>query len=255
MQKKISIIFFILILLLSTFVLLEQMNVTNIIPDISIAKYFIPTYSIFILIFSFVFVIFIIKLSNKKPIETVKIVYKEAENNNNINTKIEKEEEKKEDHTKTIENQVQTAIKGLSEINNIKKYSETLLQNLANPYNLAQGIVFLLDNKDKLFKIAGTYAFFSENTNIEFKIGEGITGQVAKNKQFIYIDNIPENYITILSGLGKGNPNYLIIFPIILENEVIGLVEFATFSPIKNFSEKVFTKISNIIAKDIIKIK
>ena len=247
MRKKISIIIFILLILISIFVLISQ-NIFGIIPqDFALNKFIIPIYIFLVIIIVIIFLIIIFKFAAQKPKEIVKIVHKY----------IEKEEEQKkqtdskDDNIVKINKLVSDSILGLKEIKNSKKYSEKLLINLSKSFDIVQGIVFLFDSKEEVFKTNAVYAFYSEDTYKEFKMGEGITGQVAKNKKLIYIDNVPENYIKILSGLGKGSPSYLLIFPIILNNKVLGIVEFATFSPISEFSEEVFIEISEEIAVDI----
>lgn len=59
--------------------------------------------------------------------------------------------------------------------------------------------------------------------------GEGLIGAVAIEKQYFYTDRIPDNYLTITSGLGRANPRYLLIVPILLDDEVFGILELASF--------------------------
>jgi two-component system chemotaxis sensor kinase CheA len=43
------------------------------------------------------------------------------------------------------------------------------------------------------------------------------------------------------SGLGKSTPNYLLLVPVIAENETIGVVELASFKPFTNEIIDLFT--------------
>ncbi|MDH6371240.1 two-component system chemotaxis sensor kinase CheA [Paenibacillus sp. PastF-3] len=65
-----------------------------------------------------------------------------------------------------------------------------------------------------------------------FQIGEGLVGQCAKEARLMHIQDLPENYINIQSGLGVSAPKSLLLFPVSFSDEVVAVVEIATFSPL-----------------------
>jgi len=160
---------------------------------------------------------------------------------------IRKEEEEKQ----RINQQVNKVASNLPEPENLRLFAEKLLSNIAKDFEVVQGMVFVKSTKDDLYNIAGTYAFYSEREISSFKYGEGITGQVAKNKKFLNINNVPKNYITILSGLGNSSPKYLFIFPIIYLDQTVAVVELASFKEFDLRAERVFTELSDILGHKI----
>ncbi len=123
-------------------------------------------------------------------------------------------------------------------------YGEHLLANIAKNVEIVQGLLYLKDIQTELFKFKAGYAFYSETTPPEYREGESLAGQVAKNKKLINIDSIPEGYITILSGLGKGTPKHLIIAPILSpDNKTIGIFELASFKPFTGEHEELFSQL------------
>ena len=68
-----------------------------------------------------------------------------------------------------------------------------------------------------------------EGETITYRFGEGLAGQVAKQGECVVMDTVPEGYLEILSGLGKASPTHLMILPIKLEAQVVGVVEIASF--------------------------
>jgi putative methionine-R-sulfoxide reductase with GAF domain len=82
--------------------------------------------------------------------------------------------------------------------------------------------------------MAAKYAYFSAENPPDFLLGEGLSGQVAKNQKALRINDIPETHLNIVSGLGKGKPKNIIIFPILFDEELFGIIELASFI---NFSE------------------
>ncbi|MEU6084782.1 HAMP domain-containing protein [Streptomyces sp. NPDC047108] len=61
-------------------------------------------------------------------------------------------------------------------------------------------------------------------------IGRGLIAQAALEKTRILITDVPPDYITVNSGLGAAPPASIVILPIIFEDEVLGVIELASFS-------------------------
>lgn len=108
-------------------------------------------------------------------------------------------------------------------------FAESLLAMLSKEFEVVQGLYFSLDKKSGNFIKVADYAYYSDIPPREFMIGETISGQVAKNQKTMKITDIPEGYITVLSGLGSSSPSNLLIMPVINENETTGIVELAFF--------------------------
>jgi PAS domain S-box-containing protein len=53
-------------------------------------------------------------------------------------------------------------------------------------------------------------------------------GACAAEKDIIMLTEIPQEYIEITSGLGGTNPNFLLLTPLINEDEVMGVIEIAS---------------------------
>jgi len=142
---------------------------------------------------------------------------------------------------------VEKLLSGLEAEKKEKDFFEKLLKNLSEKYNIVQGIVFLKDKKDKKYKKAATYAFYKEGETREFEEEIGISGQVAANRELLNISELPDKYLTVLSGLGNSSPNHLIIFPILYKNKSIGIVEIATFTKINKHNEEILMNFTEIL--------
>ncbi|MFJ6483652.1 HAMP domain-containing protein [Streptomyces sp. NPDC091682] len=62
-----------------------------------------------------------------------------------------------------------------------------------------------------------------------FALGESLVGQAARSHRTIATDQVPAGYV-ISSGLGHTTPGSLIILPIVVEDQVLGVIELASFS-------------------------
>ena len=79
-------------------------------------------------------------------------------------------------------------------------------------------------------KLLASYAY-KERKNIDnrFKLGEGLVGQCALEKEKILLTNVPADYIQITSGLGEATPLNIIVLPVVFEGQVKAVMELATF--------------------------
>jgi putative methionine-R-sulfoxide reductase with GAF domain len=134
----------------------------------------------------------------------------------------------------------------------IEDYAERILQNLAKQFELVLAIFYLKNEKTSVFQPLSTFAWSSDTPPASFIMGEGLTGQVAKNKVLMKVDNIPDDYINILSGLGSGSPKNLLIVPLLLNKETIAIIELASFKEFDKVTEWTVKYLAKIIANSII---
>ncbi|AWZ06043.1 MULTISPECIES: HAMP domain-containing protein [unclassified Streptomyces] len=62
-----------------------------------------------------------------------------------------------------------------------------------------------------------------------FALGRSLVGQAARSHRIIATDQVPGGYV-ISSGLGHTTPGSLIILPIVVDDQALGVIELASFS-------------------------
>ncbi len=141
----------------------------------------------------------------------------------------------------------------------LKELSDKFLSSLVKYIEANQGMIFLLNNEEKgkeQLELLSAYAWnrkkFIERT---VQIGEGLIGQAAIEKDKIYIKDVPDNYISITSGLGDANPRCLLIMPMISNDELFGVIELASFREFREYEIEFVEKLSEIIASTISRVK
>ena len=70
-----------------------------------------------------------------------------------------------------------------------------------------------------------------KNLSREWRVGEGLVGQAAFEKQRILVANLPDDYIQIVSGLGQARARNIVLLPILFEGQVKAVIELASFEP------------------------
>ena len=90
----------------------------------------------------------------------------------------------------------------------------------------------------------------------KFKFAEGLVGQAAAEKDTVLRTEIPDEYVTITSGiLGDQRPKCILIVPLITNEEVYGVLEFAGFRKFDPSQVKFVQELSLILARTIFNIK
>lgn len=121
---------------------------------------------------------------------------------------------------------------------------------------VVQGSFYFYDEERKAIVNLASYAYNRRKyVNQEFRIGEGLIGQCAYEKDIIYRTEIPDDYFTITSGiLGDQKPQELIIIPLITDEKLYGILEFASISEIPPLTIRFFKDLAEIIARTIFNI-
>jgi signal transduction histidine kinase/HAMP domain-containing protein/CheY-like chemotaxis protein len=113
--------------------------------------------------------------------------------------------------------------------------AELIMDELAPLTGAQHGTFFLTeptaDGDTQLRLIAGYGLRADKTAPIQYRLGQSLIGQVARSKRSIVVANLPEGYVTISSGLGEAPPANLAIVPILFEDQVLGVIELASFTP------------------------
>lgn len=126
------------------------------------------------------------------------------------------------------------------------------LQSICKQLDAGQGAIYQVqqENETRFVELKAGYALtMTENTTVRYNFGEGLIGQAATNAQLLYLDEVPEGYIKIISGLGSASPRYLIIAPVKKEETVLGILEIASFSPFNADQRKFVEQGAQLIAE------
>jgi hypothetical protein len=81
--------------------------------------------------------------------------------------------------------------------------------------------------------------------------GEGLVGQSWIEKEIINITEVPNDYVSITSGLGEANPSNILIIPLKANNIVYGIIEIASFDLFEPYKIAFLDKIAESIASAI----
>jgi signal transduction histidine kinase/CheY-like chemotaxis protein/HAMP domain-containing protein len=115
----------------------------------------------------------------------------------------------------------------------LRTVSGMILSELAPLLSVQHGVFYTLDDADDepVLRYQAGYGF-SERKHLatQFRLGEGLVGQCAVEKERILLTDVPADYVRITSGLGESIPLNIIVLPILFEGSIKAVVELASFS-------------------------
>ena len=147
-----------------------------------------------------------------------------------------------------------TIIQTLSQASNEKDAQQLTLQAICKQLEAGQGALYrIIDEGGKrIIELKLGYALsIGESTIIKYEIGEGLIGQAAASGNTLYVDDVPDGYIKIVSGLGSASPRHLLIVPVKKNNQVLGIVELASFTEVSEDQRKFVEEAGQLLADKI----
>jgi signal transduction histidine kinase/DNA-binding response OmpR family regulator len=107
-----------------------------------------------------------------------------------------------------------------------------ILSELAPVVNAQQAMFYLLDTaqEEAQLVLLASYAYQPPRTvGTKIRLGEGLVGQCAVEREQILLTNVPPDYTHIGSGLGSAPPRSIIVLPVLFEGQVKAVLELASF--------------------------
>ncbi|HEV2609156.1 MAG TPA: HAMP domain-containing protein [Noviherbaspirillum sp.] len=106
-----------------------------------------------------------------------------------------------------------------------------ILSELAPLVSAHHGVFYMMDSTeaDARLQLIASYGYRSSNNLARsFRPGEGLVGQCAREKQRIWLTDVPRDYIVVSSGLGAAPPTNIVVLPILFEQQVKAVIEIAS---------------------------
>jgi putative methionine-R-sulfoxide reductase with GAF domain len=145
-------------------------------------------------------------------------------------------------------------ISSLEQAHDKKEILEAGLNTICKQLDAGQGAMYVaseIEGKRTVELQTGYALHIGESTTISYEFGEGLIGQAATSGQSLYVDDVPEGYIKIVSGLGTASPRYLLIVPVKHSGQVLGVMEVAAFAAISDNQRKFAEESAQLVANKI----
>jgi hypothetical protein len=137
----------------------------------------------------------------------------------------------------------------MSSHSQIKPMCEDMIAKIVKYVKAAQGGIFILNDAKEL-ELMACYAFERKKYITKTLLpGEGLVGQCFIEAHRIYMTKVPHEYVRITSGLGGATPDCVLIIPLKLKDETLGVLELASFKPFKPYQLDFMDKAAEALAQ------
>lgn len=127
-----------------------------------------------------------------------------------------------------------------------------LIQNLCLILDAKIGLLFLVrqENLESILYPAGSYAspVLPENSFREYRLGEGLIGQVAIDRQNLVLNSVTEENIRIQSGLIDFAPQSVVLSPFSFNTEIRGVIELGFTNSVTSVQQELLIQTQEAIA-------
>ena len=117
----------------------------------------------------------------------------------------------------------------------LKTVSKLIMSELTPTVSAQHGAFYLLESledesAESELRLISSYGYQPRKGVADrFQLGEGLVGQAAVEKKSILLEDPPDSYIKVASGLGEATPVNIIVLPVVFEERVLAVIELASF--------------------------
>ncbi|CAM5587364.1 Sensor histidine kinase RcsC [Streptomyces griseoloalbus] len=132
--------------------------------------------------------------------------------------------------------------------------AELIMDELVPLVSAQYGAFYLADDGEDgpELRLVGSYGYPDDDerpTRIPF--GKTLVGQAARSRRTILVDQLPPDYVTISSGLGQVVPTALVLLPIVVEGQVLGVIELASVTPFTQIHQDFLAQLMETIGVNV----
>jgi CheY-like chemotaxis protein/HAMP domain-containing protein/GAF domain-containing protein len=145
---------------------------------------------------------------------------------------------------------------GVNQLNNALM-GEALLQEtcqkavsfVARFVEAGHGVLYTYNPDQHVLNLSGSFAFTEQDRLAsQFRLGEGVIGQVAQDRQPILLKNLKRADRLINTGTVSEPPLNTYTFPLLYNDELYGVLELASFEPFDEAKQNFLTSANRVIA-------
>jgi CheY-like chemotaxis protein/CHASE3 domain sensor protein len=131
----------------------------------------------------------------------------------------------------------------LQQAGNHRDFAECFTSALAPLLHAGVSLFYAYDESRQRLDLLGSYGLRLQNSPDAYMPGEGLVGQCALTRQPMTVDDVPENYLRIASGSGEALPRHIAIRPLLLREQLVGVLEFASFTPLSDAQQQLLDEL------------
>ncbi|GGD47932.1 CHASE3 domain-containing protein [Paenibacillus nasutitermitis] len=131
-------------------------------------------------------------------------------------------------------------------VKDLDTLAQQFISKITPILDASHGVLYIHAGKGDRYRLVNKASYAASGIEIgasSFRLGEGLVGQAARDKQMIRLNHVPDDYIKISSGLGHTSAGQILIAPVEFEGDVVAVVELAALENFGELQVRLFRKI------------
>ena len=130
----------------------------------------------------------------------------------------------------------------------VESIGEKILGVLVENLNAQVGAVYVTEPGERLRRVAGHALEPSTEQAVTLRIGEGLTGQAAKENRVVHLRDLPLDYLRVTSAVGRTKSRELVIAPASVGGTVHAVAELGFLHAVDPSELEVLDRVTEAIA-------
>jgi signal transduction histidine kinase/CheY-like chemotaxis protein/CHASE3 domain sensor protein len=130
----------------------------------------------------------------------------------------------------------------------VESVGEKILGVLVESLDAKVGAVYVTEPGGLMRRVAGYALEASTEAGATLQLGEGLTGQAAKENRAVHVRDLPADYLRVTSAAGRGKPRELVIAPASVDGTVYAIAELGFLHAVDPAEIEVLDRVSEPIA-------
>jgi two-component system, chemotaxis family, sensor kinase CheA len=189
-----------------------------------------------------------IEISSKGELSEIAVAFNKMAKALEKHSRIEKQVKEEAEELSWLNTKIAKIATLYPEVENVQMLASMLITKLVPMVGASYGVFYLMEGNKSgkyLTRMSSFASLGGEQERKQFHLGEGLIGQCALLKRPIHLNQVPDDYLKIGSGLGEASPKSIMILPVIFEDQVLAVIEIASFEVLTPLHIKLLEKVNN----------
>lgn len=127
-----------------------------------------------------------------------------------------------------------------------------ILQFFSNYLGSVVAALYVRDEFDNLHRVA-SYGFSRDQEALDQVVGprEGLVGQVLVQNRLLALEEVPQDYFKVSSGLGDGLPRSVMLMPMTHDGQINGVIELGFLRPLNPRDHELLERVAGNLGTSI----
>ena len=137
----------------------------------------------------------------------------------------------------------------LQEVRSAAEFARVLSAALAPKLGCGFVALYGYEGERQTLELLGGFALSGDMPRrIAVEAGGGLLGECARSHRTLVVDKLPPDYVRIGSGAGSAVPTSVLLQPLLVQNQLHGVLELASFDPFTVREQQLLDELMPIVA-------